>query len=123
MKIISSIILFFVLFVSSVGAQEAGISSERITRIHPPTVIVDTIGGDNHNVYVVRLRKGQRLRLKIVNQTKGAHVYFDTIWAITDKRFGKDLSESSWSGVAPKTGDYWIRVVAYPVATYKLKVY
>jgi len=118
------ILAFMMLFAVGAQAQEARISSETMRRVRPPVVIVDTIGGDSHNIYAVRLRKGQRLRLKIRNLTgNGSHVYFDTVWAITDKRFGKDISETEWSGVAPKTGDYWIRVVAYPTARYRLKLY
>jgi hypothetical protein len=70
----------------------------------------------------VHLQKGQSLHIQIENKTQYAKVSFDTVLAGTETRFGRDESDNSWSGVAPQTGDYEIRLIAYPVAEYRLLV-
>ena len=88
-----------------------------------PIEVSNRVGGHYIDSYVVHLEKGERLHLQVENKTEYSKVYFDTVLAGTETRFGSDLSENSWSGVAPKTDDYEIRVAAFPAAKYSLLVY
>jgi hypothetical protein len=120
-----SIFIFTVLlsFTSTVVAQDEPGQSKRVHLIAIPTEVSNEVGGSYIDSYVVHLRKGQKLRIQVENKTENAKVSFDTVLAGTETRFGRDESENSWSGVAPQTGDYEIRLIAYPVAEYRLQVY
>lgn len=119
------ILIFTVLlsFASTVVAQDELGQSKRVHLITIPTEVSNTVGGSYIDSYVVHLQKGQKLRIQVENKTEHAKVSFDTVLAGTETRFGHDESETSWSGVAPQTGDYEIRLIAYPVAEYRLQVY
>ena len=120
-----SIFIFTVLllFTSTVVAQDELRQSKRVHLITIPTEVSNKVGGSYIDSYVVHLQKGQKLRIQVENKTEHAKVSFDTVLAGTETRFGRDESENSWSGVAPQTGDYEIRLIAYPVAEYRLLVY
>jgi hypothetical protein len=120
-----SIFIFTVLllFTSTVVAQDELGQSKRVHLITIPTEVSNKVGGSYIDSYVVHLQKGQKLRIQVENKTEHAKVSFDTVLAGTETRFGRDESESSWSGVAPQTGDYEIRLIAYPIAEYRLLVY
>ena len=121
-----SLILIFtvlLLFSTTLYAQDEPLASRRVYPISLPIEISNTVGGTNVDIYVVHLKKGQKLHVQVENNTDNSKVYFDTVPAGTERRFGSDSSENSWSGLVPKSGDYEIRLVAYPAANYKLLVY
>lgn len=117
-----SIFIFTVLllFASTVVAQDDLQQSKRVNLATLPIEVTKTVGGNNIDSYVVHLQKGQKLQVEVKNTTQNSRVYFDTVLAGTETRFGEDSSENSWSGVAPQTGDYEIRLIAYPAANYRL---
>lgn len=123
---IKSLVLIFgllLLFTRTVYAQDEPLASKRIYLVSLPIEVSKTVGGTNVDSYVVHLKKGQKLHVWVENKTDHSKVYFDTVLAGTETRFGSDLSENSWSGVVPQSGDYEIRLAAYPVANYKLSAY
>ncbi len=104
-------------------AQDEPLASKRVYLVSLPIEVSNTVGGTHIDSYVVHLKKGQKLNVQVVNKTDHSKVYFDTVLAGTETRFGSDLSENSWSGVVPQSGDYEIRLAAYPAANYKLLAY
>src|SRR5262249_23969367 len=104
-------------------AQDEPLASKRVYSVSLPIEVSKTIGGTHIDSYVVHLKKGQKLHVRVENKTDHSKVYFDTVLAGTETRFGSDSSENSWTGVAPRSGDYEIRLTAYPAAKYKLLVY
>ena len=123
---IKTLILIFtvlLLFSKTLYAQDEPLSSKRVYPVSLPIEVSNTVGRTLIDTYVVHLKKGQKLHVQVENKTDGSKVYFDTVLAGTETRFGSDSSENSWSGVVPKSGDYEIRFAAYPAANYKLLVY
>jgi hypothetical protein len=123
MKTLIFIFTALLLFTSTLVAQDEPQQSKRVYSVTLPLRVSNTVGGNYIDSYVVHLKKGQKLHVQVENRTERSRVYFDTVLAGTDKRFGRDSSENSWSGVAPKTGDYEIRLIAFPAAKYSLLVY
>ena len=123
MKLLIFIFPVLLLFTTTLVAQDEPLSSKRVYPVTLPLQVSNTVGGTYVDSYVVRLKKGQKLHVHVENKTEHSKVSFDTVLAGTEKRFGRDLSENSWSGVAPKTGDYEIRLIAFPAAKYSLLVY
>ena len=121
-----SLILIFgmlLLFTKTLYAQDEPLASKRIYPVSLPIEVNNRVGGTHIDSYVVHLTKGQKLHVQVENKTDQSKLYFDTVLAGTERRFGSDLSENSWSGVVPQSGNYEIRLAAYPVADYKLLVY
>ena len=122
---VKPLLLFTVLlfFAKTLYAQDEPLSSKRVYPVSLPIEVSNTVGGTYLDSYVVHLDKGQELHVQVENKTDHSKVYFDTVLAGTESRFGSDSSEDSRSGVVPKSGDYEIRLIAYPAANYKLQAY
>jgi len=95
-------------------------------RVHAPATIRGLVGGESNDTYVVHVRKGRQLTVEISWKKEDDNT---ASFSVTDSRDGGTLSfgkESDggrkWSGKVPKTGDYFIEVVAHPSAHYVLKV-
>jgi hypothetical protein len=123
MKPVIFVFALLLVFTETVVAQDDPQPSKRVHLITLPAEVSTTVGGNYIDSYVVHLQKGQNVHVQVENKTEHAKVSFDTVLAGTETRFGRDESDTSWSGVAPQTGDYEIRLIAYPVAQYRLKVY
>ena len=123
MKLLIFIFPVLLLFTTTLVAQDEPLSSKRVYPVTLPLQVSNTVGGTYVDSYVVRLKKGQKLHVHVENKTEHSKVSFDIVLAGTEKRFGRDSSENSWSGVAPMTGDYEVRLIAFPAAKYSLLVY
>ena len=98
-------------------------------RLRSPATVKGFIGGESHDSYVIRARQGQIMTVQISwlreddNQasfTVSASPNFFNSEAVT---FGKESQGGrQWTGKIPKTGEYFIYVVAHPTAQYTLKV-
>jgi hypothetical protein len=87
------------------------------------------VGGESHDSYVIHAAKGHTLTVKISWRKEGDN---RASFIITESPsffeseavdFGKTLeSGTRWTGKIPRTGDYYIYVVAHPTAHYKLTV-
>jgi hypothetical protein len=118
------------LLLAAVAAQ--GQEPFRQQRLRSPATAKDVIGGESHNLYVIRARKGQIMRVQLswrraryygVNN----HAEFGVIDSPTlnsDRpEFGKWSNNGKrWTGTIPRTGDYYVYVVAHPIAHYTLRV-
>ena len=123
MKPLVLIFTVVLLFTNTLYAQDEPLASKRVYPVSLPIEVSNSVGGIHVDSYVVHLKKGQKLQAQVENKTEHSKVSFDVVLAGTETRFGSDLSENSWSGVAPRTGDYEIRLIAYPAADYRLLGY
>ena len=86
-----------------------------------------SIGGESHNSYVIRARKGQILTVSLSWQRQDDNRASFTVSESPDfsgapVKFGKGSDEDrKWSGKVPRTGNYYVHVVAHPSARYTLK--
>ena len=98
-------------------------------RLRSPATVKGFIGGESHDSYVVRVRKGQVMTVQIswkresdnhASFTVSESPNFFTGELIT---FGKESDDGKrWTGKSPKTSEYYIYVVAHPTAQYTLRV-
>lgn len=87
------------------------------------------IGGEAHDGYVIKAKKGQKMTVEIswkAEDDNRAEFSVSTSESFFDGElvnFGKESDQGkSWSGKIPKTDDYYIFVVAHPTANYTIKV-
>jgi hypothetical protein len=87
------------------------------------------IGGESHDSYVVRARKGQTLTVRLSWRREGDNRASFTVSESPDyytgelAKFGSEYDDGRrWAGRVPRTGDYYVYVVAHPSAHYRLKV-
>ncbi|HUQ32558.1 MAG TPA: hypothetical protein VM095_10590 [Pyrinomonadaceae bacterium] len=85
------------------------------------------IGGESHDSYVVRARKGQVLTVRLSWRSEGDNRASLAVSESPDfysgepAKFGADNGDGrGWAGRVPRTGDYYIHVVAHPSAHYTL---
>ncbi len=98
----------------------------RLRRLAP---VRGFIGGEAHDGYVVRARKGQVLTVRLSWRSEGDNraslVVSESpdFYTVEPAKFGSGYDDGQrWSGRVPKTGDYYVYVVAHPSAHYTLKV-
>ena len=104
----------------------AGQSAPKPKRLQAPATIRGLVGGESHDAYVVRVRKGQSLKIEISWRSEDENTASFGVGGSPDfepLQFGTESDEGrKWIGKVPKTGDYYIEVVAHPRAHYVLKV-
>jgi len=129
--------LLFVVAVSFFAARPAlPQEHEYVRRLHAPATVKGFIGGEPHDSYVIEARAGQVMTVQISwrpvhdhdEDTGDNHAEF---WVGTAPdfdgdgavKFGQESDNGRrWTGKIPKTGKYYIYVMAHPVADYILKV-
>ncbi len=109
----------------TVSAQTDTVAKKRL---HGPATARGTVGGEAHKSYVIRARKGQTLRVNISWRRAGDNRAEFTVsrqldfFSSAPVKFGKEADKGNvWAGKIPKTGDYYIYVVAHPTARYTLR--
>ncbi len=98
-------------------------------RLRNPATVRGFIGGESHDRYVIRVRKGRTLKVSISwtpeADNKASFSVSDSLDFSNGEpvKFGTASDDgTSWTGVIPKTGDYYIDVIAHPSAHYTLRV-
>ena len=98
-------------------------------RLRSPAIAKGFIGGESHDSYVIRARKGQTMTVQISWRRKDDnHAEFtisdsSNFFDAAQVPFGKVSDKGRrWSGKIPKTGNYYVYVVAHPTARYTLRV-
>ncbi|HEY0547120.1 MAG TPA: hypothetical protein VGC91_17205 [Pyrinomonadaceae bacterium] len=100
--------------------ETANISKQlRMRRGRTSIAVKGFIGGESHNTYTFRARKGQRATVKIMSRGNGAG------FSMASEGGGEFPGTSSendtkFTATIPKTGCYSISVVAHPDARYTL---
>jgi hypothetical protein len=86
------------------------------------------IGGESHDGYVIHARQGQVLTVRLSWRREGDNRASLAVSESPDfsgeaAKFGDDSHNGRrWVGRVPRTGDYYVSVVAHPSAHYTLKV-
>jgi len=95
-------------------------------RVRAPATIRGLVGGEANDTYVVHVRKGHILTVEISWKKEDDNKASFGIGASKDLEpvsFGTESNGGrKWVGKVPKTGDYFMEVVAHPRAHYVLKV-
>ena len=111
------------------GAATAQEDTTPKKRLSGATTVSGEIGGEAHDSYVIRARKGQRMTIQITwtkeenNKAEFKVSESANFYGGEMVRFGQTTYlEDKWTGRIPKTGDLYIYVVAHPSAKYKLRI-
>jgi hypothetical protein len=116
---------------SSTAAIVAGAQAETSLpeRLRVPATVRDFIGGESHDSYVIRARKGRTLTVRLTWRREGNNRASFSLsespdfYSAEPLKFGKISDDGRrWVGRIPRSGDYYISVVAHPSAYYVLKV-
>jgi hypothetical protein len=112
---------------TNVAVPRVETSSPR--RLRSPVRVRGFIGGESHDGYVVRARKGQVLTMRLSRRREGDNRASFTVSESADYytsepvKFGSEYDDGRrWRGRAPRTGDYYVYVVAHPSAHYRISV-
>jgi hypothetical protein len=106
---------------------------EYTRRLQSPATVRGFIGGESHDSYVIRARRGEIMAVRISWRRErdelgdnhaeffvGELPNFDGDGRV---KFGQEYNKGQrWRGRVPKTGDYYIYVMAHPTAHYTLRV-
>jgi len=122
-QIASLLVWAVALFASAflVQAQEQEAQSLCFPASGKTTVVKSFIGGESHDSYVLHLRAGRKLSVRIRSTANRAQFTVSTSEFGEQVSFGKFNGET-WTGTIPETGVYFISVVAHPDARYTLRV-
>lgn len=113
---------------STVARDPSQVSTHPAERLRPapngkPVVVKGNIGGESHESYVVELEEGAELMVRIASRKNRAS------FVVSSEEFGEPVgfgTESEdgrrWVGRVPRTGAYYVAVVAHPQARYSLTV-
>ncbi|HEY3027113.1 MAG TPA: hypothetical protein VGJ55_13275 [Pyrinomonadaceae bacterium] len=98
-------------------------------RLRSPATIRGLVGGESHDSYVIRARKGQTMTVRISWRREDDNKADFTVsesasfFGAEQVGFGTLSADSRrWTGRIPKSRDYYIYVVAHPTAHYTLRV-
>lgn len=110
------------------GATAAKGATALPRRLRSSASVRGLIGGESHDSYVIHARKGSLLTVRLSWRREGENRASLTVsespdfYAGEPAKFGtEDDSGQRWTGRVPKTGDYYLYVVAHPSAQYTLK--
>ena len=120
-------IIAILLFTANVaGAQEDTTPKKRL---RSPATVRGFIGGESHDSYVIRARKGRTVTIRISWRREGDNRAEFTVSESPDffngqqVNFGRESKTGKrWTGKIPKAGDYYIYVTAHPTARYTLRL-
>ena len=107
------------------GAQ---VETSPIRRLRSFVPVHGFIGGESHDGYVVSARKGQVLTVNLSWRREGDNRASLAVSESPDfsgeaAKFGRDSNNGRrWVGRVPRTGDYYVSVMAHPSARYTLHV-
>ena len=127
------VLLSFVFLLMPLVGASVPRTQEHAERLRSPAVVRGFIGGESHDTYVIRARKGQTMTVRISWRREYLHpgsnhaeFYVGEAPDFDGDRYVKFGRESNngrrWSGKIPVTKDYYIYVMAHPTAHYNLRV-
>ena len=107
----------------------AQVETSPLIRLRSPAPVLGFIGGESHDSYVVHARKGSVLTVRLSwrreddNRASLAVSESPDYYSGEPVKFGTEYNNGKrWVGRIPRTGDYYIAVVAHPSAHYTLHV-
>lgn len=117
------------IFLTFTGKSLAQEDTTPKKRLKSPAVVKGNIGGESHDSYVIRAQKGQLMTVEISWTPEGDNNASFTVsespnfFSGGPIGFGNESENGKrWTGKIPRTRNYYIYVVAHPIADYKLKV-
>jgi hypothetical protein len=105
----------------------ARVEVDRATRLKSMVPVNGFIGGESHDSYVIRARKRQILTVSLSWRRADDNRASFTVSESPDfsgapAKFGsRSHEDTKWAGTVPRTGNYYVYVVAHPSAHYILK--
>ena len=122
--LVATVILMF-----TATAAQAQEDSTPKQRLRSPATVRGNIGGEAHDSYVIKARKGQTMTVRISWRREGDNNAGFTITRSSDFfsaepiDFGNASEDGNgWSGKIPATGNYYIYVTGHPIVHYTLRV-
>ena len=119
-------VLFILLVTTPAWSQE---DTTRAKRLSSPAVARGVIGGESHDTYVIKAKKGRLMTVHLSWKREAdnhADVTISTeanFFNAQQVDFGQwDSAQKRWTGKIPKTQDYYLYVVGHPTVHYTLKV-
>ena len=115
-------------------APNLALGQEHRRRLQSPATVRGLVGGESHDSYVIRARRGQIMTVQIswrrehdtdLGDNRAEFFVSESPDFNGDgpTKFGKETDQGKrWSGKIPKTGNYYIYVNAHPTAHYTLRV-
>jgi hypothetical protein len=111
------------------GVAVAQVEASPLRRLRSLAPVRGFIGGESHDGYVVRARKGSVLMVRLSWRREGDNRVSFTVSESPDyytgesAKFGTEYNNGKrWVGRIPRTRDYYVYVVAHPSAHYTLHV-
>ena len=118
-----------IIFLGAVGSASAQTDRTPKKKLTSPATVRGFVGGEGHDSYVIRARKGQTLKVNISWRRKDNNRAEFTVsrsanfYGGSSVNFGvESMNGKRWRGKVSRTGNYYIYVVANPTANYTLKV-
>jgi hypothetical protein len=112
--------------IALLAGAAVGQAAPKPKRLHAPATVRGLVGGESHDAYVVRVPHGRSLSVEISWRSEDNNTASFGVGTSADFEpvtFGKESADGKkWVGKVPRTGDYFIEVVAHPSAHYVLKV-
>ena len=130
-KLIKAVVAFFVSAFFMIGANATLAQADTTPKklLQSPSTAKGVIGGEAHNSYFIRARQGQMMTVQISwrrqddNRAEFSVSRSANFFNSEPVKFGIETDNGKrWSGKIPKTGNYYIYVVAHPTAKYTIKV-
>lgn len=122
-------VVISIAMLAAAGSASAQADRTPKKRLTSPATVNSYIGGEAHDSYVIRARKGRTLTVSISWRRRGNNrAEFSlsrsgNFYTSTAVNFGVESNGGKrWRGKLPRTGNYYIFVVAHPTANYTLKV-
>ncbi|HWP54168.1 MAG TPA: hypothetical protein VN476_08510 [Pyrinomonadaceae bacterium] len=119
-------LVMIISIVALLPTVSAGQTEPKPKRLHAPATVRGLTGGEGHEAYVIRVPKGRSLTIEISWRSEDNNTASFGVGTNADFEpvtFGQESADGKkWSGKVPRTGDYFIEVVAHPRAHYVLKV-
>ena len=123
---IAALLLAFISLPAVANASQAEIRPVFTKRLRSPATVRGFIGGESHDRYVIRVGKGKVLSVRLSWRREGDNRAQFGVTQSDDREsvgFGMMSADGKfWTGKIPKSGDYYVYVVAHPTAHYTLFV-
>lgn len=125
----SRILLAIAGLILTANVAEAQLEPSPPRRLRSPVTVRGFIGGESHDSYVIRARKGQTLVVRLSwrreadNRASFNVIESPDYYTAEPVKFGRESDNGKrWVGRIPKSGNYYIDVVAHPSAHYTLRI-
>jgi hypothetical protein len=129
-KIKNTKILLIVLAMTLLTADFAAAQDAKPTRLRNGVNVKSFIGGEAHDYFTIRARRGQTITVQITRRLKRGGNFNLTVTKGASLSSSTDVNGTersgrtwvSWTGRAPTTTNYYFDLTAYPPHKYTIRV-